>query len=57
MGYQEFKLELPQVPRLRLKVFYNCYEFITGYFIKFILFMVSIMLIVKQRFCSFFTSC
>ena len=23
MGYQEFKLELPQVPRLRLKVFHN----------------------------------
>ena len=26
MGYQEFKLELPQVPRLRLKVFQNCHK-------------------------------
>ena len=26
MGYQEFKLELPQVPRLRLKVFQDCHH-------------------------------
>ena len=26
MGYQEFKLELPQVPRLRLKVLQNCHK-------------------------------
>ena len=26
MGYQEFKLELPQVPRLRLKVFQTCHN-------------------------------